>query len=166
MADKHLESIPANIVEVVQTKLNEIKTLLTPYTVTLTPAERQSILKMGEKSLAFVEKSHDFAVENPNFVPPFLNMIEFGIDFTDAHGLWTIRSDAKQVYELIDDTAMVAGSEAYYAALIFYNSVKVAAGQDIPGAKALYEELKRRFPGNRRNRNDAEESPNGEGENN
>jgi hypothetical protein len=41
---------------------------------------------------------------------------------------------------------MVAGSEAYQTALLFYNSVKTAAAQDIPGAKEIYEELKARFP--------------------
>jgi hypothetical protein len=44
---------------------------------------------------------------------------------------------------------MTAGSEAYQAALIFYNSVKIAASQGIPGAKAVYEELKKRFPGSK-----------------
>jgi hypothetical protein len=115
------------------------------------------MLKMGEKSLAFVEKAHDFAVENPQFVPPFLNMQEFDVDFADAHGLWTIRNDSMQVYELIDDTTMVAGSESYHAALIFYNSVKVAAAQDIPGAKAIYEELRKRFPGGKRKNDGVED---------
>jgi hypothetical protein len=41
---------------------------------------------------------------------------------------------------------MVSGSEAFNASLVFYNSAKVAAAQDVPGAKAIYEELKRRFP--------------------
>jgi hypothetical protein len=45
---------------------------------------------------------------------------------------------------------MTSGSEAYQAALIFYNSVKMATRQDIPGAKAVYEELRKRFPGTRR----------------
>jgi TolA-binding protein len=55
-----------------------------------------------------------------------------------------------QLHEYTDDTAMTSGSEAYQAALIFYNSVKMAARQDVPGAKAVYEELRKRFPGTRR----------------
>jgi hypothetical protein len=47
-------------------------------------------------------------------------------------------------------TKKVAESEAYQAALVFYNSVKMAARRDIPGAKAVYEELKKRFPGPKR----------------
>jgi hypothetical protein len=157
METKLLEAVPSDVVAQVKKKLNEIKTLLTPYTVTLTPAERHTILKMGEKSLTFVEKAYDFAVENPGFVPPFLNMQEFGVNFADAHGLWTIRNDALQDYELIDDTTMVAGSESYHAALTFYNSIKVAAAQNVPGAKAIYEELKKRFPGHKRKNNGDEE---------
>jgi hypothetical protein len=45
---------------------------------------------------------------------------------------------------------MLAGSEAYQAALVFYKSVKMAAAHDVPGAKAVYEELKTRFPGGKR----------------
>jgi hypothetical protein len=50
---------------------------------------------------------------------------------------------------------MAVGSEAYQAALVFYKSVKMAA-QDIPGAKAVYEELKTRFPGGKRKTGETE----------
>jgi hypothetical protein len=48
--------------------------------------------------------------------------------------------------DAIDDTEMAAGSEAYHAALVFYKSVKMVVAQDIPGARAVYEKLKTRFP--------------------
>jgi hypothetical protein len=51
---------------------------------------------------------------------------------------------------------MTAGSEAYQAALVFYKSVKMAAAQDIPGAKAVYEELKTRFPSGKRKNGETE----------
>jgi hypothetical protein len=102
--------------------------------------------KMGEKTIGFVEKAYDFARQNPALVPPYLDVDAFGIDFGDAHGLWTLLNTIQQLEESVDDTEMVAGSEAYQAALVFYKSVKVAAAQDIPGAKAIYEELKTRFP--------------------
>jgi hypothetical protein len=49
---------------------------------------------------------------------------------------------------------MVAGSEAYQAALMFYNVVKTAAAQDIPGAKEVYNDLKARFPSVKRKPNE------------
>jgi hypothetical protein len=51
---------------------------------------------------------------------------------------------------------MTAASEAYQAALVFYKSVKIAAAQDVPGAKAVYDELKTRFPGGRRKSGNSE----------
>ena len=64
MDNKHLEAIPTDIIAQVQTKLNEIRPLLLPYATPLTPSERRDLLKMGEKSLTFVEKSYRFALEN------------------------------------------------------------------------------------------------------
>jgi hypothetical protein len=51
---------------------------------------------------------------------------------------------------MVEDTIMVAGSEAYYAALAVYHNVQAAAKQDIPGAKAIYEDLRPHFPGGRK----------------
>ena len=63
---------------------------------------------------------------------------------------------ALQLEEGISGTEMSAGSEAYQAALVFYHSVKLAAVQDVPGAKVVYEELKTRFPGGRRKAGETE----------
>jgi hypothetical protein len=148
--NKHTQAIPQNVLAQAQTKIDEVKTLLAPYVVALTPAERHELPKMGEKTIGFVEKSYDFAKHNPNLVPPYLDMAAFGEDFEDAHGLWTLVNSIRQLEENTSDTEMTAGSEAYQAALVFYKSVKTAMAQDIPGAKAVYEELKTRFPGGKR----------------
>jgi hypothetical protein len=148
--NKHIQSIPQDILTQAQTKINEIKALLAPYIVALTPSERHELPKMGEKTISFVEKAYDFARQNPNLVPPYLDMSAFGTDFEDAHGLWTLVNSIRQLEENAGDTEMTAGSEAYQAALVFYKSVKMAAAQDVPGAKAVYEELKTRFPGGKR----------------
>ncbi|MDR1154728.1 MAG: hypothetical protein LBL04_08440 [Bacteroidales bacterium] len=49
---------------------------------------------------------------------------------------------------------MVAGSESCQAALVFYNAVKAAAAQDIPGAREMYSDLKARFPSIKRKPNE------------
>ena len=157
-ANKHSSSIPAATLEQAKTKIEEVAELLKPYLIALTPDEKHEIPKMGPKTLNFVEKSHEYAHENPTLVPNYLNMAEFDTDFTDAHGLWTLHNRVTQLEEGINDTQMTAGSEAYQAALIFYNSVKVAASQGISGAKAVYEELKKRFPGSKHHHIDAGET--------
>jgi hypothetical protein len=131
MDNKHSVVIPPDVLAQVQNLVQQANTLLLPYVTSLTPAERHAIAKMGEKTLSFVEKAHEFALQNPNLVPPFLDMTAFDIDFADARNLWTVLLASQQLHENLDDTTMVAGSESYQAALIFYNSVKMAARQDV-----------------------------------
>jgi hypothetical protein len=149
MENNHSVTVPANIVEQAIQQLRATKTLLLPYMKSLTPEERRVILKMGEKSLTFVEKAHDFAHENPEFVPAYLDMDAFDIDFADAHGLWKLHNDAEQISQMLDDTVMSAGSESFQASLVFYHAVREAAAQDVPGAKVIYAELRKRYPGGR-----------------
>jgi hypothetical protein len=156
MENKHSESIPADILAQVQSLVNQANALLLPYITPLTPTQRQSLPKMGEKTFSFVEKAHEFALQNPNLCPPYLNIEAFNTDFADAHNLLTLNNTTQQLREATDDTAMTAGSEAYQASLIFYNSVKMAARQDVPGAKAVYEELRKRFPGTRHKSSETE----------
>jgi hypothetical protein len=154
--NQHIQTIPSTILAQAQTKIDEVITLLAPYVLALTPSERHELPKMGEKTIGFVEKAYDFARQNPNLVPPYLDVDAFGIDFGDAHGLWTLLNTIQQLEQNIDDTEMVAGSEAYQAALVFYKSVKMAATQDVPGAKAVYDELKTRFSGSKRKSGETE----------
>ncbi|MDR0641077.1 MAG: hypothetical protein LBG07_01290 [Treponema sp.] len=154
--NKHVQAIPQDVLTQAQTKIDGVKALLAPYVVALTPAERHELPKMGEKTISFVEKPYDFAKRNPNLAPPYLDMAAFGADFEDAHGLWTLVNSIRQLDENVGDTEMTAESEAYQAALVFYKSVKMAAAQDISGAKAVYEELKTRFPGGKRKTGETE----------
>jgi hypothetical protein len=154
--NQHVQAIPSTVLTEAQTKVNEAKALLAPYLLALTPTERRELPKMGGKTISFVEKAYDFARQNPNLIPPYLDIDAFGVDFGDAHGLWTLLNTVQQLEQNIDDTEMIAGSEAYQAALVFYKSVKMAAAQDIPGAKAVYDELKIRFPGGKRKRGETE----------
>jgi hypothetical protein len=156
MENRHSTSIPVDIVSQVQTLVNQAQGLLLPYVTPLTPSERHTMPKMGEKTLSFVEKAHAFAVQNPTLCPPYLDMTAFDADFGDAHNLWTLLVSTQQLHENVDDTEMVAGSEAFRSSLVFYNSVKMAARQDVPGAKAVYEELKKRFPGGKRRTGETE----------
>jgi hypothetical protein len=150
MEDKHSQSVPANIVAQALALVNQIKLMLLPYVTSLTPAQRHDLLKLGEKTLSFVQKAHEFALQNPNLCPPYLDMTGFNTDFDDVINLLALNNATLQLHEYVDDTTMTSGSEAYQAALVFYNSVKMAARQDVPGAKAVYEELRKRFPGTRR----------------
>ncbi|MDR1678719.1 MAG: hypothetical protein LBR81_02970 [Prevotellaceae bacterium] len=146
MENKHSEAIPAEVLAEVQKKIDEVAAALAPYIINLTSEQRHDMSKMGDKSLAFVSKALELAGQNPALCPGYLNTAAFGIDMSDATKLLVLDNSLQQLQQAIDDTSMVAGSEAYQAALVFYNSVKEAASKNVTGAKAVYEELKVRFP--------------------
>ena len=155
----HIKAIEPELLENLVRCIDRLLADIEPYITPLTPQERQTLPKMGEKTLAFVEKSYEFALSNPILVPKYLDMDEFGVDYTDARGLYNAVNKARQFLDNLADTQMAAGSEAFQNALMFYHSAKAGAENNIPGAKAVYEELRKRFPGHGRRKIIGEESP-------
>ncbi len=117
-----------------------------PFLINMTFDERRTHLKMGDRSLPFVDKSLDYSQTNEHLVPPFLNVAEFDKDMTLVTQLTQIERPLLSLAEGISDTKLRAGSEAYSAALLFYQAVKLAAQMNIPGVKSIYEDLRARFP--------------------
>ncbi len=115
--------------------------------VSLTAEERQNMLKMGDKTLAFVGKALEFARQNPQLVPSYLDLAEAEKDYDLALSLSEVLKDISTLQRGLEDTAMLSGGEAYNAALIFYTSVRGASRSNLPGTQAVYDELKKCFPG-------------------
>ena len=155
--NNHIQVIPNDVLAQAQTKIDEAMEILASYLMSLTPDERRKMPKAGRKSINFVEKSFEYAKQNPGLVPAFLDMETFGIDVEGSRRLWTLINSVRQLEQHLCDTEMSAGSEAYQAALKFYSFVKMAAKQNLMGAKTVFQELKVRFP--RRKRKADESSP-------
>ena len=128
-------------------KLQEISTILKPYLIALTPDERKTIPKMSNKTYTFVEKALDYAHSNPEFAPAYMSVSELQIDLKAVGDLTSILHLLQPMCDNVNDTGMLSGSEAYIAALTYYNSVKHAAKMSVPSAKGIYEDLKKRFEG-------------------
>ncbi|MFT3739535.1 MAG: hypothetical protein QM786_12315 [Breznakibacter sp.] len=141
----HSQQVPAEVLEQAKVLIEQISTLLSPYLVALSNEDRKSIPKMGEKTLAFVTKAKEYAGQYPDLLPTFVNKAEFDTDVADATNLVGLKARIDQLASLVDDTVMVAGSEGYIAALAFYNNVKLASKQNVPGAKVINDELAQRF---------------------
>jgi len=128
-------------------RLNEISRHL-PFLINLTPEERRAIPKMGDKTIAFVEKAIEFIKANPQLVPPYVDVNELERDFKLAVQFRDIVTLIDSLSEKISDTYLAAGSEAYITALAFYNSVKSAAKMNVPGTDTIADELSERFEKN------------------
>lgn len=142
--------IPQEVITAVTANFVAIKEALQPYLQGLTVEERETIPKVSNKTISFVTKSDSYTETNPDFTPVFMNVKDFSVDVEVVNQLKPVLDLSQQVFSNIDDTIMLAGSEAYIAALMYYNSVKFAAKSGLPDAKPIYEDLSERFPGTKR----------------
>lgn len=116
-----------------------------PFLLNLSVDERKSLLKMGDKTVAFVHKAFEYANQNPQTLPAFVSLPEFEKDVQMVDSLTKVLYPLEQLVEKLDDTCKIAGSEAYSAALVYYKSVKSAANAGVPGMKGIVDDLSVRF---------------------
>jgi hypothetical protein len=135
------ESDAAEITKAIQVLADKLQPLL----IALEASDRQSLAKMKDKSVPFIEKIIQYVESNPEFVPVFLNTDEMKKDFNAFTVLNKFLRPLAQITRNLEDTAMLCGSEAYSAGLIYYGSVKQAAKVNVPKAKAVADDLSVRF---------------------
>lgn len=145
--------IPQNVLDSVNQKLQECKSLLSPYLQALTVDERKSLFKMGDKTITTVQKVKTYITTNPEFAPLYMDKTEFLKDEMVVTGLKPLVNLAEQLASDLDDTIMLAGSEALVASMMYYGTVKEAASKGVTTAKPIYEDLSLRFSkkGNKNN---------------
>ena len=128
--------------EAVLAAIQTIKQKL-PFLLDLAPDERRALPKLGDKSRAFVAKALEIAIQNPNFLPRAFDLEEMRRDAALFEALQPILVALTQMQELVDDTALEVGSEAYASALAVYGYAR-ASGQGI-ALDELTDALGRRF---------------------
>ena len=128
--------------DTVMMAISTIKSKL-PFLVDLTAEERKALPKMGDKSQAFVTKALEVATQNPDFLPRAFDLDEMRRDVELFEKMYPIVVALSQLQELVDDTTMAAGSEAYAAALQVYHYAK-ASGQG-SGLEGMVSEMGQRF---------------------
>ena len=126
--------------------------ILGPKLITLTAEERRNAIKLGDKSVAFMQKAVEYATAHADLAPAFLDISSFSADADALKQIDTLYNPLLQLVDRLSDTRFLSGSEAYNAALIFYSSVKTAAAQNVPNAKTILADLSERFVGQRNNR--------------
>jgi len=126
-------------------KTAELATMAEPWYIQIEKEELKSMPKIADGRLPFVEKTADFSVSNPEFLPPFANVPEFQKDLKAYKDLREIVRPLRQVLENIENSMKVAGSEAWYAALNYYKSVQYHAKMGVPGAQTVLDELRPLF---------------------
>ncbi|MBN3908554.1 MAG: hypothetical protein HWQ35_19035 [Nostoc sp. NMS1] len=114
-----------------------------PFLIDLTTDERKALPKLGDKSRAFVSKALEIGTQNPDFLPRSFDLNEMRQDIELFEALYPILLSLTQLQELLDDTSVAVGSEAYAAGLMIYNYAK-ASGKGA-GLESMVDDLGRRF---------------------
>jgi hypothetical protein len=110
--------------------------------VNLTPDERREYSRIGIRTENWTRKVVNYMIEQPQFIPTF-------VDYTETNACEALKPLLRALEaarDVFDDTIMVLaeldGSELGYYSMM--------AGQNVKGAKAVYEDLAAQFPRNTR----------------
>src|SRR5437868_2439621 len=106
--------------QAVMDAINTIREKL-PFLIDLSPEERRALPKMGDKSRAFVSQALELAKQNSDFLPRSFDVEEMRKDVELAVALQPVMMALTQLQELVEDSYLAVGSEAYTAALVVYN---------------------------------------------
>jgi len=100
---------------------------------------------LDEPTLSRIRQA--LGVLRTDLVPPFLDVPAFRVDLEALALLQNLSRELAPVQEALDDSILLCGSEAYQAALLFYNNLKAAQKAHVASAASVYEDLAARFPG-------------------
>jgi len=151
MDNKVSQAIPEATLQQALDHLTQVRALLAPYLLSLTPDERAKMPKMGEKSVEFVTKAADYSQSLAQLLPGYVDGQALQVDVSVYQGLLPLYSLLHGLVTDVDSTRLEAGSEGYTVALLVYAALQAAAQQNQPGAQAAVEALSTRFAAQRNN---------------
>lgn len=98
--------------------------------------ERRALVKMGDKSEAFCRQTLMALVQNPQVVPPSLDVAEATDDLRAIDALRPRLARLQRLTERVADTEIALGSDVMMAALEGYALLKVSGrGQGLEGLR-------------------------------
>lgn len=144
MSDYISAEITQEVINQITTDLADIRAKL-PFSIKLSAAVKKSMPKLEDARSPFVSKCLFYARKEPKIIPPFTDLDELERDLNLFNNLQNIAKEVNRLADIVNDTRIAAGSDAYSAALTIYNSAKQAARMNIPGTKAIVDDLKTSF---------------------
>jgi hypothetical protein len=95
--------------------------------VRLSDEELSSLPKMKINTISFVAENLALAEINPELVPSDVDLTEIKKDIELVKSIEKILKPIKKLTKKLNDSAVLASSEAYLPSLAIYNSVKAHA---------------------------------------
>lgn len=120
----------------VKTALQTINTNL-PFLIGLTKEERIALPAIDVNNKAFAEDAISAGLNNATLIPAYVSVATMQNDMTLFNQLDEIAGIVNQLLEKIEDTKLLAGSEAYVSALTLYRLFGAAAEAGVPGSDTI-----------------------------
>lgn len=137
--------------EISSEKVSETLGLLTsvknnmPFLIKLENVSKKGMVSLDDSRTPFVAKCLQYAQKEAKIVPPYVNLEELNKDLILFSNLQNLAREVNRLADMLNDTRIAAGTDAYVASLSIYNSAKQAAKMNIPGTQAIVDDLKKAF---------------------
>ncbi|MDF1752096.1 MAG: hypothetical protein P1U89_04885 [Verrucomicrobiales bacterium] len=95
-----------------------------------TDDERSSLMRLGKTGRNFVEKAQNLVERSPGILPRSFDLEEFKRDADLYQELGNIADELHRLTDRVADTEAAVGSDAFTAALVVYQSGKLARTGD------------------------------------
>lgn len=147
MENRIHQVIPKQDIAAINDAIKVLEEKLSPHLKTLTTDDRRKLPKMGSSNQPFVRKTLEYTKSDSQFLPVYVEQEQLEVDVNSVEVMNSFYRPLSQIISGLNDSLLLAGSEALQAALGYYQSVKQAAKMNIPDAKVIYEDLSQRFDG-------------------
>jgi hypothetical protein len=117
-------SISKKEIDEILAAIERINKLL-PQLITLSNEEKASLPKVSFSNIDFVNEVLDMAEENPEQVPESIDIPEIRKDIELIESITRILRPLRQLERKLEDSALLAGSEAYIPSLAIFNSMRM-----------------------------------------
>jgi hypothetical protein len=111
--------------------------------IALQPAQRRALTKMGDKSEVFCRQTLKLLQQNPQVVPPSLNVTEAAADLVAFDQIGTFLLRLSRLSERAEDTSTALGSDLMSFALEGYGLLRVSGKNQ--GLEDVRRDLGNRF---------------------
>ena len=116
---------------ITQKEINEITAAidrinnLLPNLIVLSPEEKASLPKVSYKNIDFVYEVLELAEKHPEKIPKSINIEEIRKDIELIESIEKILIPLKRLEKKLEDSALLAGGEAYVPSLAVFNAIRM-----------------------------------------
>jgi hypothetical protein len=128
-------------ITVMSNAFSAIRDMLEEAAANIRPLDRARLNGVGIKKQGFIERAYAAAVENLQFMPPYLTIEKFRDDFQYFVNLRTLTEACTQLREFIWNLTIQGADVSYTDALEYYASVREAAQRRIDGSETIFRDL-------------------------